>query len=90
MQFVKYNRKSARRFELPLIRAVPAIIIEDTAKMVEDIEGFVNVDLSIISDPTMRLNTLRVLITTRILLIAQLIYLRLIGTLVEEEAIVVT
>jgi len=66
---VKYNRKSAKRFKLPLIRVVLVIIIEDTTKVVEDIEGFVNVDLGIISDPTICLNTLRVLITTRILLI---------------------
>ncbi len=69
MQFVKYNRKSARRFKLPLIRAVLAIIIKDTIKVVEDVEGFVNVNLGIISNPTMCLNTLRVLIITRILLI---------------------
>ncbi len=75
MQFVKYNRKSARRFKLPLTRTVLVIIIRDTVKVAKDIEGFVNVDLGIISDPTMYLNTLKVLITTRILSIIQLIRL---------------
>ncbi len=87
---MKYDRKSARRFELPLIRVVLAMIIEDTIKVVEDVEGFVNVDLGIISDPIMYLNTLRVLITTRILLIVQSMRLWLMGTLVEEEAMIVT
>ncbi len=67
MRFIKYNRKLVRRFKLPLIRAVLVIIIEDTTKVVKNIKGFVNVDLGIISDPIIRLNTLRVLITTRIL-----------------------
>ncbi len=69
IQFIKYNRKSAKRFELPLIRVVLAIIIENTTKVVKDIKGFVNIDLGIISNPIMYLNTLRVLIITRILLI---------------------
>ncbi len=66
---MKYDRKSVKRFKLPLIRVVLAIIIKDTTKVVKDIEGFINVDLGIINDPIMYLNTLRVLIITRILLI---------------------
>ncbi len=66
---MKYNKKLARRFKLPLIRVVLTIIIKDTTKIVKDIEGFMNMNLGIISEPIMCLNTLRVLITTKILLI---------------------
>ncbi len=69
MWFIKYDKRLAKRFKLPLTRTVLIIIIEDTTKITKDIEGFVNVDLSIISDPIIHLSTLRVLIVTRTLLI---------------------
>ncbi len=47
---------------MSLIRVVLIIIIKDITKVVKNIEGFINIDLSIISNSIIYFNTLRVLI----------------------------
>ena len=85
------KRKLVRKSKLLLVKTALGIITRGTTKVKGIQDSVVNVDQALTSNLIL-LSILRVLITTRILLIKQLIRLQLIEVLVEEgqEAIVTT